>query len=302
MMRAIQYAFDEALSSLWRGKTSGILSTATITVALFVLGAFLVLTSNLERVGAEWSRTAEMSVYLADGTTAENQKGIEALLAPGSVVVEHRFVSKAEALQRFKQTFSDLAGAVETLGNPIPASYEVRLQSGPGAQQAVEDLAGRLRATPGVSDVRYDREWLDRLESAVNMLQSAGLLLSAFLTIAAALTVANVVRLALYSRRDEIEIMELVGAPTSYIRGPFVMEGILQGGIGAAAALALLAGGYLVVRGRYLMPLASALNLSSVRFLSLELCLLLLAGGMLVGCLGGIVASGARLPRSVAQP
>jgi cell division transport system permease protein len=303
MMRAIQYAFDEALSSLWRGKTSGILSTATITVALFVLGAFLVLTSNLERLGAEWSRTAEMSVYLADGATTENQKGIEALLAPGSVVVEHRFVSKAEALQRFKQTFADLAGAVETLGgNPIPASYEVRLQSGPGAQQAVEDLAGRLRAAPGVSDVRYDRQWLDRLESAVNMLQSAGLLLSAFLTIAAALTVANVVRLALYSRRDEIEIMELVGAPTSYIRGPFVMEGILQGGIGAAAALALLAGGYLVVRGRYLMPLASALNLSSVRFLSLELCLLLLAGGMLVGCLGGIVASGARLPRSVAQP
>jgi cell division transport system permease protein len=294
-MRAIQYAFDEAIASLWRGRTSGLLSTATIAVALFVLGAFMILTSNLDRLASEWSRSAEMSVYLADDATQETRSAVESALAPGSVVVSYQFISKAEALQRFKQTFTDLAGATETLGgNPLPASYEVRLQAGEGVQETVDQLAATLRQTPGVSDVRYDRQWLDRLQSAVSVLRGVGFLLAAFLTMAAALTVANVVRLALYARRDEIEIMRLVGAPDTYIRGPFVMEGVLQGGAGAAVALALLAAVFLLVRSRYLMPLATALNLSSVRFLSLELCIVLLAGGMLVGCLGGFVASSSR--------
>jgi cell division transport system permease protein len=118
-----------------------------------------------------------------------------------------------------------------------------------------------------------------------------GLALAGILSVAAALTVATVVRLALHARRDEIEIMQLVGAPQAYIRGPFVVEGILQGGIGAIVALVLLSVTYLVLRDRYLVPLAAAINLSSVRFLSIGLWFLLLVGGMLVGCLGGFVAS-----------
>ena len=86
-MRAVQYSFDEAVASLWRGRTSGVLSTATIAVALFVLGAFLVLTSNLERLGLEWSRAAEMSVYLDRRRDARGRSGPwKRLLAPGSVV------------------------------------------------------------------------------------------------------------------------------------------------------------------------------------------------------------------------
>ena len=116
-------------------------------------------------------------------------------------------------------------------------------------------------------------------------------MLGSVLTVAAALTVANVVRLALYARRDEIDIMQLVGAPQAYIRGPFVMEGIFQGGIGALAALVALGLGFLVLRARYLAPLASSINLTSVRFLSAELCLFVVLGGMAVGCLGGLVAA-----------
>jgi cell division transport system permease protein len=294
-MRALQYAFDEAIVSLWRGRRSGLLSVATISVALFVLGAFLMATSNLERLGDEWGRSAEMSVYLADDASPENRQAIEALLAPGALVAGHQFVSKDEALRRFKATFTDLAGAVETVeGNPLPASYEVRLQAGAEAKDAVATLATKLEQTPGVSDVRYDRQWLDRLLSAVTLVRSIGLLLGAFLTIAAALTVANVVRLALWARRDEIEIMHLVGAPQTFIRGPFVMEGVLQGGIGALLALAALALAFLVVRGSYLVPLAQALNVSGIRFLAPELCLLLIVGGTLVGCLGGLVAASGR--------
>jgi cell division transport system permease protein len=292
MMRALRYSFDEAVASLWRGRQSGLLSTATIAVALFVLGGFLLVTSNLERLGLEWSRAAELSVYVNDGVTAEQRSAIERMLAPGDLVATYEFVSKADALKRFKQTFADLTATVDSLdNNPMPASYEVRLRPSANAQADLDTLSARLRQAPGVSDVRYDRQWLDRLLVAVGTVRSIGLVLGALLTLAAALTVANVVRLALYARSDELEIMHLVGAPAVYVRGPFVMEGVLQGGIGAAAALAALAVVFLAVRSRYLMAIASALNLSSVRFLPLELCLLLLVGGMAVGCLGGLVAA-----------
>jgi cell division transport system permease protein len=165
------------------------------------------------------------------------------------------------------------------------------LRPGPGASAAVDVLGSQLRQMPGVADVRFDRQWLNRVMSAIAIVRGVGLILAAILTVAAALTVANVVRLALYARRDELEIMQLVGAPQAFINGPFVMEGVLQGGVGALLALTALGAAFLALRGRYLTPLASARNLTSIHFLPLELCILLVAGGMAVGCLGGLVAA-----------
>jgi cell division transport system permease protein len=290
--RALRYATEEAALSLWRGRQAGMLSTLTIALALFVLGGFLLLTANLDRLGTEWSRAAELSVYLQDDVTADQRRAIEAALAPGDVVASHEYVSKADALVRFKQTFSDLAPALDSVEtNPLPASFDVRLRPGPGAGSAVDILAARLQQLPGVADVRYDRQWLDRLLSAIRVIRGVGFLLGSVLTIAAALTVANVVRLALYARRDELDIMQLVGAPQAYVRGPFVMEGVLQGGAGALVALAVLGVAYLALRARYFVPLAAALNVSSIQFLPVELCFLLVVGGMAVGCIGGLVAA-----------
>jgi len=289
-MRAIRYSFDEAMLSLWRGRRSGALSTATIALALFVLGAFLVATSNLERLGLEWNNSAEMSIYLSDNATPAQRAAIERTLAGANSVASQRFLSKADALARFKTTFKDLSATLDGLGdNPLPASYEVRLRG--GADAGVDLLLAELRQMPGVADVRYDREWLQRLSRVVTMVRSVGLALGLLLTIGAALTVANVVRLGLYARRDELDIMQLVGAPQVYINGPFVVEGTLQGGLGALLALAALGGAFIAMKGRYLTPLASAINLSQVTFLSLELSLLLVAGGMLVGCVGGLIAA-----------
>jgi cell division transport system permease protein len=147
---------------------------------------------------------------------------------------------------------------------------------------------------PGVADVRYDRQWLTRVMSAINVIRAVGFVLGLVLTVAAALAVANVVRLALYARRDEVEIMELVGAPQAFIRGPFVMEGVLQGGVGALLALATLGAAFLILRGRYLDPLAQAVSLTSIRFLPVETCALVLTGGMAVGCVGGLIAGWGR--------
>jgi len=292
-MRALRYAFDEAAASLWRGRGSGAFSTATIALALVVLGAFLIVTSNLERLGTEWSSSADMSVYLNDGVTPAERTAIEGVLETGDIILSRVYVSKADALTRFRSTFADLASSMEGLGdNPLPASYEVRLRT--GADAAVEALVAKVRQLPGIADVRYDRQWLSRLVAAVGVIRRLGFALGILLALAAALTVANVVRLALHARRDEIDIMQLVGAPQMYIRGPFVMEGTLQGGLGAVVALVALGIGFLAVRARYLAPLAEMINLSSVRFLPWELCLWLVVGGMAVGCLGGALAAAGR--------
>jgi cell division transport system permease protein len=291
-MRAWRYALEEAFTSLWRGWQAGLLSMLTIALALFVLGGFLAVTANLERLGAEWSNAAELSIYLKDDISAEERRVLETALAPGELVASHEYVSKTDALARFKQTFGDLATAIDSAGdNPLPASLEVKLRPGPGVSSGVDALASQMRLMPGVADVRYDRQWLTRVVSAINIIRGVGFFLGLVLTVAASLTVANVVRLALYARRDELEIMDLVGAPAAYVRGPFIMEGVLQGGIGALVALAALGVAFLAMRARYLVPLASALNLSSIRFLPIELCLVLVAGGMAVGCLGGLVAA-----------
>jgi cell division transport system permease protein len=292
-MRALRYAFDEAVASLWRGRGSGAFSTATIALALVVLGAFLIVTSNLERLGTEWSSSADMSVYLNDAVTPAERTAIEGVLETGDIIVARVYVSKADALARFRSTFADLASSMEGLGdNPLPASYEVRLRT--GADAAVDALVAKVRQLPGIADVRYDRQWLSRLVAAVSVIRGLGFALGILLALAAALTVANVVRLALHARRDEVDIMQLVGAPQMYIRGPFVMEGTLQGGLGAVVALAALGLGFLAVRARYLAPLAEMINLSSVRFLPWELCLWLVVGGMAVGCLGGALAAAGR--------
>jgi cell division transport system permease protein len=291
-MRVLRYAFEEALASLWRGRQAGLLSTVTIALALFVLGGFLVVTANLDRLGREWSSAAELSVYLRDEVTAAERHAVEAALAPGDLVVSRDYVSKSDALVRFKQTFGELAPAVDGLGdNPLPASIEVRLRPGPRAAAAVDSLGASLRLMPGVADVRYDRQWLTRVLAAITIVRGVGFVLACVLSVAAALTVANVVRLALYARRDELDIMQLVGAPQSYIRGPFVMEGVLQGGIGALIALVALGAAFMALRGAYLTPLASAINISAVRFLPAGPCVMLILGGMVVGCLGGLAAA-----------
>jgi len=291
-MRVLRYSFAEALGSLRRGRQSGLLSTGTIALALFVLGGFLIVTANLERLGAEWSSAAEMSVYLDDAITEEQRQGVESALGASDIVASREYVSKDAALSRFKETFKDLADSIETLGgNPLPASYEVRLKGGAAAESGVEALGAKLGQTAGVVDVRYDRQWLARLMGAIGIIRGVGLALAAVLTIAAALTVASVVRLALHARRDEIEIMELVGAPSTYIRGPFIMEGTLQGGVGAIAALVALAVAFFALRGQFLVPLAAAVNLSSITFLPVELAVLMVIGGMAVGCIGGLVAA-----------
>jgi cell division transport system permease protein len=298
-MRALRYFLEEAIASLWRGYRTGLVAIATIAAALFVLGGFLVVTSNIERLFARWQEAAEFSVYLRDAVTPAEQAGLQKALGASQLVRAVELVSKDEALRRFKRNFSEVATAAQDLPeNPLPASIEVRLL--PDASPAeVEMLAGQTATLPGVADVRYDRKWIQRMMNAVQLVRGGGLALAAVLIFASALTVASVVRLALVARREEIHIMQLVGAPLAYIRGPCVIEGLLQGGAGAIAAVAILWATFAIVRSREAPMMAGAIDASTVRFLSVPMCAALLAGGMVVGCIGGLIA--ARSTREIAD-
>lgn len=298
-MRALKYFFDEASASLWRGFKTAAIATATIAVAFVVLGGFLILTTNMERLFSRWRDAAEFSVYLHDTASAEQRTAIEHSLRQSAVVGALEVVSKEEALRRFKQNFGVLADITGDLpSNPLPASIEVRLQ--PNANPPdVESLAQSAARLPGVADVRYDRQWIERLMYAVGVVRAGGLALAALLVFAAALTVASVVRLALFARREEIHIMQLVGAPIAYIRGPFIVEGLIQGGIGAIVALVVLWIGFSVMRTRLDAWVAGAIDSGALVFLSFPTAAALLAAGMAVGSLGGFIA--ARGTREIAD-
>jgi cell division transport system permease protein len=298
-MRAIKYFFDEAAASLWRGFKTALIATATIGVAFFVLGGFLILTSNMERVFTQWQDAAEFSVYLSDAVTPDERTAIEHTLRQSTVVSALEAVSKEDAMRRFKQNFATLAATADDLpANPLPASIEVRLR--PNADPTeVATLADAAAKLPGVADVRYDRQWIQRLMYAVDVVRAGGFALAALLVFAAALTVASVVRLALVARREEIHIMQLVGAPIAYIRGPFVVEGLIQGGIGAAVAVGLLWITFFVVRRRADAWLAGAIDASALGFLSWPTAVALLAAGVAVGAVGGLIA--ARGTREIAD-
>jgi cell division transport system permease protein len=292
-MRALQYFFSEALASLWRARGAALLAIATIAVGLFVLGAFLLLNTNLQRVVSRWSESAELSVFVADDASPEQLKAIDEMAGQSGVIAQREYVSKESALARFRADFPDLAASAAALGrNPMPASFELRLRpEARDAPAAVDGLVTALSGMPGVADVRYDREWLGRLNAVVRGARVAGALIVAMLGLAAAMTVANVVRLAAAARRDEIEIMQLVGAPFAYVRGPFVAEGILQGGMGAVIALAALATAFHLIRLRFGDTIAQALGGSGLTFLSVPFVTVLLLGGMALGCLGGYVVA-----------
>jgi len=296
-VHALRYFIVEASGSLWRGRKAAILSVLTIAGGLFVLGFFLALNTNLQRVVGRWTESAELSVYLKDGATAQQLQVVDELVSQSGLAARREYVSKEQAATRFRQDFPDLAGAADRMdSNPFPASFEVRLK--PEVREAgaaVDNLASTLAGVQGVADVRYDRRWLTRLNAVVRFLRALGFAIVVLLAVASALTVANVVRLAASARQDEIEIMELVGAPLSFVRGPFVVEGVLQGGAGAILAMILLWVLFAAANARYGNVVAQTIGLGAITFLPLSLSLVVIAGGMLLGCIGGlIVARGVR--------
>lgn len=291
-MSAFRYALDEALASLRRGGRSAVISIATIAVAFLTLGGFLILLTNVEAAAARWAQAAEVSVYLQDGVAAEARAAIEAELRGQPVVAEVAYVSKDDALARFREDFpelSDVASGLHT--NPFPASFEVRLRPETATADSAQSIAASVAARDGVVDVQFDQRWLTRVLAVVSAVRLLGLGMGAVLLTGAAFTVASVVRLSLVARRDELDIMELVGAPFAFVRGPFVAEGMIQGLTGAVVALAALWAAFSLLAGRAGGSFTDLVGPEGLRFVGPGGALILVGAGLLVGALAGTFAS-----------
>ncbi|MEZ5290384.1 MAG: ABC transporter permease [Vicinamibacterales bacterium] len=289
-MRVLRYAWEEALASLGRARWTLGLSIATIAVAFAMLGAFRVVSATVASVAGGWREAAEVSVYLDDVVTDVEQEAIRQVIARSAGVASVDLVTKEEALARFGAEFPELGDVTASLdANPFPASFEIHLTDA-GMANGADELAAALRALPGVADVRYDRQWLARLFAVITAMRTAGWAAAVALVLGAMTTVIAVVRLSFEARRDEIGIMALVGAPVAFIRGPFVMEGAIQGALGALASLGALA---LLGRaiGRAMGPLASALGPDALHPLTPWDMAALLGGGALVGAVAGLLAT-----------
>jgi cell division transport system permease protein len=147
-----------------------------------------------------------------------------------------------------------------------------------------------FRKAPGVEDVEYDLLWIQRLSTAVRLVRGAGAFLGAILVLAAVFTISNVMRLTMYARQDELDIMRLVGAAPAYVKGPFVLEGMIQGGLGGVLALVLLWGIFHAL-SRDLLATSDLLGRTAI-VLPPTMAALIVAGGMLVGLAGSLVSLG----------
>jgi cell division transport system permease protein len=289
-VRALGYALDEALISLRRNGRSALLSIGTVAVAFLTLGLFLLAATNLQRAVEHWGSTAEIAVFLRDDVAEEARTRLAGDLGAHAAVERVEYVSREDALTRFRSDFPELADMAADESNPFPPSIDVQLRAD-AAPAAVEALVRELRTREGVLDVRYDREWVERLLGLVNGVRVAGLALTSVLVLGAGFTVAAIVRLSLFARRDEVEIMRLVGAPYAYLRGPSIAEGALIGGLGALVALLGLFTLYRAFKFR-LDEVALALGIAGdARFLGAGDSMLMLLAALLLGGLTGAAAA-----------
>jgi cell division transport system permease protein len=290
-MSALGYAFREALVSLRRSGQSAAMSMGTIAVAFLTLGGFLLVSANLQSVVDRWASAAEMSVYLRDDHDPSAREALLQELRGHFAVAAVEYVSKAQALERFKIDFPELADVAVTTENPFPPSIEVRLRTDPESSGAADAMAEQLTGRDGVVDVRYDQQWIGRLLAILTSIRVAGLVIAGVLMLGAAFTVTAVVRLSLQARHEELDIMQLVGAPFSFIRGPAIAEGTLLGGIGALLSLVVLWAVFSTTESQLNEAAAAWGSVGELRFLSFSEATFLVISGLVVGGLAGLIAS-----------
>jgi cell division transport system permease protein len=288
LLRALGYFFQEALTSLWRSRLVNAVSIGTIAVSLFVLGAFLTVAGNLGDVVERWTEKVQVIVYLDDGIEDRVRASLENRLVEDPAVESIDSVSREEALERFRALFRDLSSLPDDLGeNPFPASLEVNLRADHQSPAEVERLAREFAEVPGVQEIQYDLLWIERLATGVRLLRGVGAFLGGILVLAGIFTISNVIRLTVYAREDELDIMRLVGATRAYVKGPFVVEGMIQGGLGG-----LVAAGLLWLALRWLASdVSSSEMLGRAAFaLPSSIAVALVVGGMVVGVVGSLVS------------
>ena len=280
----------EALLSFRRAPLLSALSITTIAFSLFTLGLFGLVAINLREALRGIEERVEIVAFVFRGTPAETIALATEDIAAFPEVRSVAYVSEEQALARARSELVEFRDAYRDLQvNPLPASIEVRMKEGYRDARTVERVAERLRGFTFVDDVRFGRDWIQRLDQLRNVTGLVGLVIGLAFAAVAVVIIGVTIRLTLLQRAREIAIMRLVGATNWFIRGPFLLEGALKGLLGGLLSLVLCYGGYLLFRDK------SGGTLAGLIFFRPEHMVLIIVFGVLLGLGGSMVSVGRHL-------
>jgi cell division transport system permease protein len=283
----LKLLFSESIRSLGANLSTTIAATMTVLIGMFLLGLFIALGSWAQAFGDHQKEKLLVKVYFCTSSTCKkdaNEQQINAVRAKldaDPLVKSVTWVSKAEALERMRKLQPEI---VENLpGNPLPDAFEVTPVDGENAKEISRNL--RAPTMPaGIEKINDGGAVSDRVVTVARVLSTAFAIATIVLLISSALLIANTIRLSIFSRKREIEVMKLVGATNWFVRGPFMLEGLICGVLGALAAVLLLLIGKAVVLGRITNEFDASSGVEAWSFPTIALILVVV--GLTVGAIG----------------
>jgi cell division transport system permease protein len=289
----VRLLLREALLSFSRTPLLSALSVTTIAFSLFVVGLFGLVAINLRAALRGVEERVEVVAFLMRSTPTETIAQASQDVDAWPEVLEVAFVSEDQALIRARKQLVEFRDAYRDLQvNPLPASLEIRLKDGFRDAVHVQDVVERLRGYAFIDDVRYGRDWIEKLDRLRNILGLVGLTVGLAFAVVAVVIISTTIRMAVLQRAREISIMRLVGATNWFIRGPFLLEGAIKGLLGGLLAVILCYGGLILFRS------SMGGTLTGLMFFGPQQLAVGVLFGMLVG-LGGSMVSVRRHLRDV---
>lgn len=254
-----------------------------------IVGIFLCLSNNLQHSAQQRSENLVAVFFLTEDLSEKNLNAIAGELKKSPLVKEANFVSNQDALKRFEEKFPELLEVIKNLEhNPLPASFEATLNESAASSELISKFIEKMKGYPGIDDAQYNKEWIERMYSFSRLAKTVGFFLGGILILASFFIVSNVIKLNVFARKDEIGILRLVGATNTFIRIPFLLEGMILGITGGILTLILL---FFLIRflPLYLGPTLGVLNeIINFRYLSLSQALSIIVSGGVIGFIGSI--------------
>ena len=279
-MTRFKLVFSEAVRSIAANLSTSIAATMTVLIGMFLLGLSIALGSWVVSWSNHVKSELQVKVFFVDSVTPKQVNAVGAYLGKDERIKEYHFVSKTEALKEMKKKYPQLTANLPS--NPLPASYEVTPSNANDVKVIASDL--RARKFVGIEKVKDGQQTSKRILQVGKWISYVFVVMVIVLLVASVILIANTIRLSIFSRRREIEVMKLVGATNWFVRGPFMLEGLLCGLVGSIAAVVLLLLGKEIALPAILGHIDTT---DDVRALSFGItALVLLAVGLGVGALG----------------
>jgi len=277
--------FKRAIDDIFQNRFLNFVTIITISLAILIASAFILFFVNTSEIINSWQRGLRIMAYLKPDIHNADLTNLEHTIQSLDGVHTLEFISKQEALDRLKAQLKHQSFLFEDLSeNPLPDSFEIRMTASTGSWQKIESLAAQIESLALIEEVEYGRRWIGRFVHIISLFRLAGYAMGALFFIATVFIVANTIRLVIYSRREEVEIMRLVGATDRFIKMPFYIEGLIQGGLGAFIGLVMLFISFFFISANIEQGVSP--GLFRPQFLSPTTIGGILLGSMLVGWLG----------------